>query len=203
MAEYETLTQNEHTYKRRKGSRDRWVDERGNVVDLTRGKRTVTQSSSNRLGSGDNSANPNVWIKDGKAYKDDSQGGYKTTYYNAVKKLGQNLGWDVKAGSKSAQALKQQNAALNAGHIKTVKDNTAHIGKNGKATVIKPTLQKKSQASVERPVQNSEGPNPNTVKVSAINELSYLPAIYQPVYDYNNYFGTFKQGGVLSKKYFI
>lgn len=149
MAEYETITQNGHTYKRRKGSRDRWVDEEGNVVDLSKGKRTVTQSSSSRLGSGSNSANPDVWIKDGKAYKDGSHGGYKTNYFNAVKKLGQNLGWDVKAGSKSEKALKNQNAALNAGRIKTVKGNTAHIGENGKAVGIKPKLQKKPQTQPE------------------------------------------------------
>ena len=106
MAQFETITRGGHTYKRRKGSHDRWVDEQGNVVDLTNGNRTVTASSSKRLGSGNNAANPDVWIANGKAYKDASHGGYKSNYFNAVRKLGQNLGWDNEVGEKSKAALR-------------------------------------------------------------------------------------------------
>jgi hypothetical protein len=42
MAEFETINRGGHTYKRRKGSRDQWIDENGNVVDLSTGKRRVT-----------------------------------------------------------------------------------------------------------------------------------------------------------------
>ena len=77
------------------------------------------------------SANPNVWIVGGKAYSDASHGGYKTNYYNAVRKLGQNLGWNVKAGSKSAQNLAAQNQKFNKAGIKTVKGNIATINNTG------------------------------------------------------------------------
>ena len=77
------------------------------------------------------SANPDVWIVGGKAYSDASHGGYKTNYYNAVRKLGQNLGWNVKAGSKSAQNLAAQNQKFNKAGIKTVKGNIATINNTG------------------------------------------------------------------------
>lgn len=42
MAEFETINRGGHTYKRCKGSHDRWVDEKGNVVDLTNLKELAT-----------------------------------------------------------------------------------------------------------------------------------------------------------------
>ena len=133
MADFETINKGGHTYKRRKGSHDRWVDENGNVVDLTNGNRTVTASSSKRLGTGNNAANPDVWIANGKAYKDDSHGGYKSNYFNAVKKLGQNLGWDNEVGEKSKAALRAQNKAFNASKTKLVSGKTGYITKDGEA----------------------------------------------------------------------
>lgn len=136
MTQFETIHRGGHTYKRRKGSRDRWIDERGNVVDLTNGTRTVTTSSSKRIGSGDNSANPDVWIANGKAYKDNSHGGYKTSYYNAVKKLGQNLGWNVTKGSASEAALKSQNKLFNNSKTKLASGKIGQINNAGNATVL-------------------------------------------------------------------
>ena len=133
MAEFETIDRGGHTYKRRKGSHDRWIDEKGNVVDLTNGNRTVTTSSTKRVGTGNNAANPDVWIANGKAYKDNSHGGYKSSYYNAVKNLGQNLGWDNEVGEKSKAALQEQNKAFNASKTKLVSGKTGYISKAGEA----------------------------------------------------------------------
>lgn len=137
MAEFEIINRGGHTYKRHKGYHDRWTDEKGNVVDLTNGNRTVIASNSKRIGSGNNAANPDVWIANGKAYKDASHGGYKSNYFNAVKKLGQNLGWEVKKGSTSAAALKEQNKAFNASKTKLSKGSVGYISNEGKAVGLK------------------------------------------------------------------
>jgi hypothetical protein len=77
-----------------------------------------------------------VWIANGKAYKDNSHGGYKTSYFNAVKKLGQNLGWDVTKGSVSENTLKSQNKLFNNSATKLASGKVGFIDNTGKATVV-------------------------------------------------------------------
>lgn len=135
MANYEWKTVNGVRYHRPKGTRQQWKDAQGNVVDLSTGTARVVQQApkTNDMAGISEQANPTVWIKDGKAYKDPVPGADRSNYYNAVKKLGQNLGWDVKAGSQSAKNLQAQNQKFNQARIKTVQGKIAVITPDGKA----------------------------------------------------------------------
>lgn len=189
MTKFDTINRGGHTYKRRNGSRDQWIDENGNVVDLSTGKRVVTTHTSARIGSGNNSANPDVWIVNGKAYSDGSHGGYKTSYFNAIKTLGQNLGWNVKRGSQSEKNLKAQNKKFNASKTKLSRGSIGRITDEGKAEGY--------QALQIRPAQNnSYDENPNVgfaYPQDEISARSYATDVAQ----------RHSQGGTLYKKYFI
>ena len=195
MAEYEIITRGGHTYKRRKGSRDQWIDENGNVVDLSSGERRVTRQASARIGSGNNSANPDVWIVNGKAYSDGSHGGYKTSYFNAIKTLGQNLGWNVKRGSQSEKNLKAQNKKFNASKTKLSRGSIGRITDNGNVGFI--DVQNDENPLQIRPAQNnSYDENPNVgfaYPQDEISASSYATDVAQ----------RYSQGGTLYKKYFI
>lgn len=174
MAGFETINRGGHTYKRRKGSRDQWVDENGNVVDLSTGKRRVTSQASARIGSGNNLANPDVWIINGKAYSDSSHGGYKTSYFNAVKRLGQNLGWSVKAGSQSERNLKAQNKKFNASKSRLSSGKIGRITDDGNARGYQTSKSSTPAKTTTSVVVDKEAPLVATTSPTSVK--SYLPA---------------------------
>lgn len=107
----------------------------GKFVDLSTGKPKEMKGPATME---DDSGNISVWIakdKNGKerAYKDPSMGGYRTSYYNAVKKLGQDLGWgDSKNyGEKSKAVLQKKNKAFNDTRSSGAAGNLLYINDNG------------------------------------------------------------------------
>lgn len=111
----------------------------GKFVDLSSGKPKEVKGPATM---DDDSGDIVVWIakdKNGKerAYKDPSMGGYSTPYYNAVRKLGQDLGWgDSKNyGEKSKAVLQKKNKAFNDTRSIGVAGNLLYINDNGTASI--------------------------------------------------------------------
>lgn len=136
--EYETIKRDGHTYKRVKGTRDRWIDESGNEIDYSGNKPVVISKKEERIGSGDSVSNPDVWIKDGKAYRTNIPGGRKTTYLTAVYELGKYLGWDANVGEKSKKAIAKQEEVFNKAKYKNEAGDTYNKSNNGILLISKP-----------------------------------------------------------------
>lgn len=143
--EYETIKREGHTYKRVKGTRDRWINESGEEVDYSGSKPVVISKKEERIGSGDSVSNPDVWIKDGKAYRTKIPGGQKTTYLRAVQELGRYLGWDANVGERSKKAIAKQEEVFNKAKYKNEAGDTYKNSDKGLLLISKPAPRKQKK----------------------------------------------------------
>lgn len=180
-----------HTYRREKGTHTYWTDEQGNIVNLKNGKtREVIKEGNKRVGSGGIAYNPDIYILNGKGYKDYMPGSKRMTYWDAIRHLNGDitLGWsgDKNFNDNSKGAILNQVNMLNKSGVKLKNGNVGFID-----------VQNNNNPLQIRSTQNSSyNENPSIGFVYPQDEISarsYATAVAQ----------MNSQGGTLYKKYFI
>lgn len=180
-----------HTYRRERGTHTYWTDEQGNIVNLKNGKtREVIKEGNKRVGSGGIAYNPDIYILDGKGYKDHMPGSTRMNYWDAIRHLNGDitLGWsdDKNFNNNSRAAISNQVRMLNKSGVKLKNGNVGFIDVRNNENPLQ----------IWSAQDNSYDENPNIGFVypqDEISAISYATDVAQ----------MHSQGGTLYKKYFI